>query len=143
MEEVVKYPGCFVCGDQNESGLQARFFSDGQQVTTEVVALERFEGYRGIYHGGIIATLLDEVMIKAILVQDRYAVTAELTVRFLKPVPIGAKVRFTGRVVKSKGRVFWTEGTVTAGDGQVVATATGRYMEATRELQQALKQSVQ
>jgi uncharacterized protein (TIGR00369 family) len=141
MKEVVKYPGCFVCGDKNENGLQARFFFDGQQVVTEVVTLERFEGYRGIYHGGIIATLLDEVMIKAILVQERYAVTAELTVRFHKPVRIGDKIRFTGKVVKSKGRVFWTEGTVTSGDNQVLATATGRYVEATAEMKEALMQS--
>lgn len=143
MKEVVRYSSCFVCGDKNESGLKARFFYDGEQAVTEIVALEQFEGYHGIYHGGIVATLLDEVMIKAILVQNRYAVTAELTVRFLKPVRTGEKIRFTGWVTKSKGRVFLTEGKATGENGQVFATATGRYVEADSELKPTLMNSVE
>jgi len=143
MKEVLKYSGCFVCGDKNESGLKARFFYDGEQAVTEVVALEQFEGYRGVYHGGVITTLLDEVMIKAILAQDKYAVTAEMTVRFRRPVITGDKIRLVGRVTKSKGRVFFTEGKATNEDGQVLATATGRYVEADSELKPTLMNSVE
>ncbi len=78
MKEIVKYSGCFVCGDLNECGLRAGFYYDGRQAVAEVEVGRRFEGYRGICHGGIIAALLDEAMIKAILAIDRYAVTAEL-----------------------------------------------------------------
>ena len=134
MKEVLKYSDCFVCGDKNDSGLKARFYYDGKQAVTEVSALEQFEGYRGIYHGGILSTLLDEVMIKAILALDRYAVTAELTVRFLQPIRTGKKIRFVGRVTKSKGRVFLTEGTAMGEDGQVFATAVGKYIEADDDL---------
>jgi len=143
MKEVAKYSGCFVCGDKNESGLKARFFYDGEQAVTEVVALEQFEGYRGIYHGGVITTLLDEVMIKAILAQDKYVVTAELTVRFRRPARTGDKIRLVGRVIKSKGRVFFTEGKATNEEGQVLVTATGRYVEADSELKPALMNSVE
>ena len=76
MKEVLKYSHCFVCGEKNDSGLKARFYYDGKQAASEVYAREQFEGYRGIYHGGIVSTLLDEVMIEAILALDRYAVTA-------------------------------------------------------------------
>jgi uncharacterized protein (TIGR00369 family) len=143
MEEVLKYSGCFVCGDKNDNGLKARFYYDGEQAVTEVSALEQFEGYRGIYHGGIVSTLLDEVMIKAILALDRYVVTAEITVRFLQPVRIGEKIRLVGWVTKSKGRVFFTEGQATGENGQVYATAIGKYIEADDELKAALINSVE
>lgn len=143
MKEVLKYSGCFVCGDKNDNGLKARFYYDGKQAVTEVSALEQFEGYRGIYHGGIVSTLLDEVMIKAVLALDRYAVTAEITVRFLQPVRTGEKIRLVGRVTKSKGRVFLTEGTAMGEDGQVFATAVGKYIEADDDLKATLMDSVE
>ena len=143
MKEVLKSSDCFVCGDKNDSGLKARFYYDGKQAVTEVSALEQFEGYRGIYHGGILSTLLDEVMIKAILALDRYAVTAEMTVRFFQPIRTGKKIRFVGRVTKSKGRVFLTEGTAMGEDGQVFATAVGKYIEADDDLKAALMNSVE
>ena len=143
MKEVLKYPGCFVCGDLNQSGLKARFFYDGDRAICEVKADVRFEGYRGIYHGGIIATLLDEVMIKAILAVDSYAVTAEMTVRYRAPVRIGDQLRFVGTVVRRKGRVFLTEGEATVGPDQVVATATGKYIEARPEMREVLLQSIE
>ncbi len=143
MKEVSKYSNCFVCGDCNQHGLQARFYYDGDKAVSEVVAAEAFEGYRGIYHGGIVSTLLDEVMIKAILAEDIYAVTAEMTVRFVAPVKTGDKLTFTGRVTKSKGRMYFTEGKATGEDGQVFASATGKYIEARPELKQVLVQSIE
>ncbi len=143
MKEVLKYSRCFVCGDKNDSGLKARFYYDGKQAVSEVSALEQFEGYRGIYHGGILSTLLDEVMIKSILALDRYAVTAEITVRFLQPVQTGDMIRLVGRVTKSKGRVFLTEGTATGERGQVFAAANGKYVEASTDLRATLMDSVE
>ncbi|RKX28202.1 MAG: PaaI family thioesterase [Candidatus Zixiibacteriota bacterium] len=142
MKEISKYSNCFVCGDKNPQGLAARFYYDGQQAITEIVATEQFEGYRDIYHGGIISALLDEVMIKAILAIDRFAVTAEITVRFLKPVRINSKLIFVGKVVKSKGRVFLTEGEVRDKSNEIYATATGKYIEARTELRRELMKSL-
>ncbi len=143
MKEILKYSGCFVCGDRNPCGLKARFHYDGEKAVTSITATEAFEGYRGIYHGGLISTLLDEVMIKAILAVDRYAVTAEMTVRFLSVVDIGDHVTLTGTVVRRKGRVFFTEGQATKDSGELVATATGKYVEADADLAKILRQSVE
>ena len=142
MKEVVKYSRCFVCGDENSHGLKARFFFDGKQATTSITAEEAFEGYRGIYHGGIIATLLDEVMIKAILAGDIYAVTAEITVRYHRPVSVGDKLNFAGRVTRSKGRIYFTEGEVVGNDGARYASATGKYIEAKPEMAARLVDSL-
>ena len=143
MEEIAKYSGCFVCGDKNDKGLNARFFYDGTKAITELVATEQFEGYRGIYHGGVLSTLLDEVMIKAILALDIYVVTAEITVRFVAPVRIGDNLSLTGWVTKQKRRVFHTEGRAVDQDGNLLATATAIYVEANPDLKTELMQSIQ
>jgi len=142
MKEIMKYSGCFVCGDQNRAGLKAKFYEQDGVVVTDLVADQAFEGYRGIYHGGVLATLLDEVMIKAILARGVFAVTAEITVRFRNPVPIGGKLRLTGRVLQSRGRLYTTEGEAIGVDGTVFATASGTYLEARDELKSKLVQSL-
>ncbi|HOP07358.1 MAG TPA: PaaI family thioesterase [candidate division Zixibacteria bacterium] len=142
MKEVLKYSRCFVCGDLNEFGLKARFFFDGEKAFTEIEADRMYEGYAGIYHGGVLSALLDEVMIKAILADEIYAVTAEMTVRFLAPVRTGDHLIITGRVVKRKGRMFFTEGEVRGSDDQVYATASGKYLEARPDLRQELEKSI-
>ena len=143
MKEVLKYSGCFVCGDKNENGLQAKFYYDGKEAFTEIEASENLEGYQGIYHGGIVSTVLDEVMIKAILANEIYAVTAEMTVRFYKPVKTGDKLFFKGRVVRNKGRVYFTEGEVKRTNGDILASATGKYIEAGEELKNQLMKSIE
>jgi len=142
MKEIVKYRHCFVCGDENHHGLQAKFYFDGTRAISRITATEMFEGYRGIYHGGILSAMLDEVMIKAILAEDIYAVTAELTVRFLKPVIVGCELEFTGRVTETKGRMYLTEGEVRDTDGNCYATATAKYIRAKPDLQAKLEESV-
>ena len=142
MKEVLRYKGCFVCGDQNPHGLQARFFYDGSQAHSHLVATREFEGYKGIYHGGIIAALLDEVMIKAILATGVYAVTAEMTVRYKRPVHTGDQLTFRGRVVSQKGRIYTTAGELIDEKGEAYAEASGKYLEAKPQLKQELEQSL-
>jgi len=143
MKEVLSYPGCFVCGGQNTHGLKARFFYDGKHAIAELTATEAFEGYKGIFHGGIVASLLDEVMIKAILARDVYAVTAEMTVRYRLPIRTGELARFVGRIVSNRGRLFTTEGEAIGEGGKLYASATGTYFEAKPDLRAKLLQSIE
>ncbi len=138
MEEVIKYAGCFVCGDCNPNGLNARFFFDGTEVTTEIVADKRFEGYSGICHGGITAALLDEVMVKAVLATGIFSTTAEMTVRYHRPVRVGERVICRGRITQHKGRAYFTEASAVNGEGQALASATGKYIEARDEFRDQL-----
>lgn len=142
MEEIAKYSGCFVCGDKNHIGLNARFYFDGETAYTELTADKKYEGYFEVFHGGITSTLLDEVMIKALLAKNIYAMTVELTVRFKKAVYIGQKLRFSGCMEKNQGRLYITRGEVTTEDGSVVATATGKYIEARKEMRDQLVKSL-
>ena len=142
MKEILKYDGCFVCGDHNNIGLKARFFYKDNLAVTEILADERFEGYKGIYHGGIISTILDEAMIKAILAEGKFAVTAEITVRFHVPIKIGDKLRIIGRVTENKGKMFYTEAKALFNETEIVASATGKCIEARPDLRERLLQSI-
>ncbi len=142
MKEILAYKKCFVCGVENEIGLQAKFYDVDGIAQTEFITPSQFEGYKGLFHGGILATLLDEVMIKAVLARGIFAVTAEMTVRYKLPVPTGARVRFIGKIVAVKGRMYSTEGEALGDDGQVYAVASGVYLEAKPEMKEKLKGSV-
>ena len=141
MKEIIRYPHCFVCGEHNPAGLQTKFFEHDGEAVAEVVADPSFEGYKGIYHGGILSALLDEVMIKAILARGIFAVTAEITVRYHRPVAIGEKLKFRGRIVSQRRRLFETEGEVLGSDGSLCAGAIGKYVEARDNLKDRLVRS--
>lgn len=99
---------CFGCGNLNEHGLQLRFFpnEDGSGVWAPFTPTAAFEGYGGMIHGGIICTILDEVMAWSLYRLEAWAVTGQLSTRFRKPMVVGEPVRAIGRLVKDRGRVL-------------------------------------
>ncbi len=143
MKEIVKYAGCFVCGDKNKIGLKVKFYEKNGGAAAEFSPKETLEGYKGLLHGGILAALLDEIMIKAVLVKDVYCVTAELSVRYKKPVDIADKLSFFGWIDKENGRVCTTKGWAKNQRGEAVAEAEGKYFvpkpEAIKKLQESLE----
>ncbi len=132
MKEVPKYSHCFACGDKNKAGLQVKFYADENGTFAQFTPRAQFEGYKGITHGGIVATLLDEIMVKAILT-DEVAVTAEMTVRYKQPVRTGERLTLTAHVENHRGRFYTTVGEARRDDGVVVATATGKYLAVSPE----------
>lgn len=121
--------GCFVCGPENGIGLHLAFeFAEGV-ATTQFRPLPEHQGYRGISHGGILATVLDEVMVYAAVSLGRWAATAEMTVRYLRPAPTDELLTFTGRVVKDRSRLVECEGECRAPDGRLLATATAKLIK--------------
>jgi len=120
---------CFVCGQDNPHGLRLTFaYPEPGRAETGLVIPERFSGWERLTHGGLLATLLDEAMAHACLNREGNAVTAEITVRFLKPVEVGQSVRISGRVQTVKGRVVHTEGEILDPQGQVVARGQARFL---------------
>lgn len=126
--EVISYPGCFVCGEDNRHGLALKFNWDGSVCRTSFTASEQFAGYRQVLHGGIIASILDEVMIKAILAQGIIAVTGELTIKYRAPARSGDRLSFTGEITEQGARLIRTTGRAFAGSGEVIAEARAKYV---------------
>lgn len=99
---------CFVCGNLNEHGLQAKFDVDVEQQSSQcrIVLPGGFQGWKDVVHGGILATLLDEACIYACRSVTPNSVTAELTVRYKKPVTVGDELVVSARIVEQKKRIF-------------------------------------
>ncbi len=86
------------------------------------------EGFGGVLHGGVISTLLDETMAWApVLITGRFHMTAEMTVRYLKPFPMDRELVVEGWTEKTTKRLSYTAGEVRDGQGIVYARGTGKY----------------
>jgi uncharacterized protein (TIGR00369 family) len=122
---------CFACGASNARGLGLTLHVEGDACWSEVTLPERFEGWEGIAHGGIVATILDEVMAWSLVHNDAWGMTARMSVRFKRPVPVGVPIRAEGRLVEQRRRLLVTEARmVEATRGDLLATADGLYMAA-------------
>lgn len=141
MKEIPLYSGCFVCGQKNQIGLKARFFWDGEKAVCDITADEAYAGYKNILHGGIIATMLDEIMIKALLAQDILSVTAEITIRLKKPVFSGDKLHLEGWKTGKNGPVYSAKGRAINQNGDTVAEATAKYVSPADDLGLKLRES--
>lgn len=124
---------CFVCGRDNPRGLQLEFRIDPDgAASSSWVPDIHWEGLRGIVHGGIIATLLDEAMAKAVSARGCKSMTAELRVRFHQYARMGEALQLKGWIVSQKRRLIETEATITACDGSERAHAWARFLSVTR-----------
>ena len=121
---------CFVCGESNPAGLKLRFETDGRLVQTRFVPRAEHVGFRRTAHGGLTATLLDEIMVWACAVQTkRFAFCAELNVRFLNPVRPGEALVASGELVSNRrGKLFEAKAELRDKAGLVLATASGKYL---------------
>ncbi len=96
---------------------------------TSIAFPKKFQGYRDVVHGGLLSTVLDESMVTLINMRGRLAVTAELNVRFLKPLPVESPLEVRARLTGSRGKVYEVEATGTLQDGTEVAKATSRCID--------------
>ena len=122
---------CFACGELNEHGLQLRLHASAEGCWTELAVDERFQGWDSVAHGGIVTTLLDEVMAWSVIGRGTWGVTARIAVSFRKPVPTGKPVRAEGWVVDDRRRVVRTAGRVIdPTTGTVYAEGEGTFVAA-------------
>ena len=117
---------CFACGRLNPCGLKLQFEEEGDTYISHFTGEMQHQGYDGILHGGIISTLLDEIMARYLYAKGMNAVTGRLEVRYNKPTPIGVPLLIKGRITKGKGRLYETEGTIELPDGTVTAQGTAK-----------------
>ena len=130
MRELPHTKSCFVCGEDNTHGLRQRFETDGRVVRSHFTPRAEHAGFTGVVHGGILATLLDEIMVWACAVNARrFGYCAEMTVRFHRPAAPGKELLVEAELVADRrGRVFEAKGELRSAAGEVVASATGKYM---------------
>ena len=134
MTEAVRIPlpwsrSCFVCGQDNPLGLRARSYRVGDTVELPFTTRIEHSGWSDVMHGGLIATVLDEVMTwAAILGSGKPCFAADFSVRMLAPLRAGVACTAVGRMVADRRRVFDVESHLADSAGLVIARASGRYM---------------
>jgi uncharacterized protein (TIGR00369 family) len=120
---------CFACGQLNPGGLHLDFDVSRDRAITRYTAEQRHQGYDGLLHGGVVTALLDETMGWAIFHQGIWGVTARINVTFRLPVPVGEELVVEGRVVRDRGRLIETAGTITrASDGSLLAEGDATFL---------------
>ena len=121
---------CFVCGKNNPEGMRLRFTYDEDRdcFISRFRLGKRYTGPPGHCHGGIIATILDEAMGKVNKLRQVVAVTAEITVNYLKPVPLNKSLRVESREVEVKGRQHINTAEILNQKGEVLARSRGLFI---------------
>jgi len=124
---------CFGCGPANPGGLHLHYLlaPDGTVVCPATIS-DLFEGPTGHLHGGIIATLIDETMSKAVRASGVTAMTRHMEVDYRRPIPSGSPIRLEGRVTRSEGRKHWAEAWILDTDGMRYAHGKGLFIEVQR-----------
>lgn len=122
---------CFVCGKKNLAGLKIEFHQNPQskEVEAEVIFPNYLQGWQGTIHGGLLATVLDEIMIKAAAASAIKCVTAEINVKYKKPAFTGTTYRAYGKMLEARGRIITAESRLCDATGQIYAQATGKLFK--------------
>jgi acyl-coenzyme A thioesterase PaaI-like protein len=127
---------CFGCGPANPDGVHVRSFARGDEVVAEWTPQQKYEAFPGVLNGGIIGTLLDchcnwtaayHLMQKSGAESPPCTVTADYSIKLLRPTPTNGPVKLTARVVDSTADRATVEGTLTAG-GKACATCRGTFV---------------
>ncbi len=122
---------CFACGPYSADGLHLRFAATGEGVVrAEITLPPRFQGWRGVAHGGVVMMLLDEAMAHACGSIGLRGLTASMSLRFRAPVPLGVPVVVTGTVKWRRRHVVALEARVELADGTALANAEGSFVSA-------------
>lgn len=126
---------CFACGDKNPISLALDFESITEdKVKAEFIPGEYHQGYDGIIHGGLTATLLDEAMAHVIGFKGIKAFTAELNIRYRKAIEIGEKLEIIGEYKRSKkssiANVHYAQAEIFDKEGNLKAQAESKFIEA-------------
>jgi len=120
---------CFVCGPANPIGLGVKFRLDGEICRGEFTPQAQHMGYDQVTHGGIVFSLLDDVMANWIWLRGQQCFTGKAEIRYRSELPVGTPIRLEGRCLKRKGRLAQMSGQlIRVADDFVVAEATAAFM---------------
>lgn len=124
---------CLLCGLYNVKGLKLHFFETEDKKIISVANLSQFyQSYPGRLHGGMICTLLDEILGRVSMIDDPnngWAVTADLNTRFLHPVPLEEDIFIIAQLTRDSRLIYEAEGNIILSDGTIAAKAKGKYVK--------------
>ena len=143
MEALPGYKNCFVCGKDNPFGLNVTFLKDKNEVRAELIPESKHQGFKGIVHGGILFSILDEIMGRTAVITKRLmTLTVEVNIKYRKKAKVGEKIIFTAHMTKDLGRMIEAQGQVCKEDGTLIAEAKGRFIVLSKEMQKEVEEYI-
>lgn len=133
LNDVSDYGLCFACGPKNDCGLGLKFKRAGNKVTTSYTPSDHHQGFPGLLHGGIISSLLDEVMSRVSLLEGKWTQTVKLEVRFRRPISTSQTVTAEARKVGEHRKLIKAEGIILLEDGSLAAEGRGMFAPVSNE----------
>ena len=137
-DEILRFPpesGCFGCSSENTSGLRMTFRRRGDEIYSDYVIPDRFHGAPGVAHGGIVATVFDEISCAAVFFgRARHVVTGELTIRYSHPCPVESELRFEARIEDESHPRYAVVVATATHRGVRVAMSTGKFFYVERSI---------
>jgi uncharacterized protein (TIGR00369 family) len=134
LNDYSSYQSCFVCGQQNEEGLRTVYRVEGDRIVTEFIGEPRHQGFPGVLHGGILATLLDETMGRTALFERAWVMTGRLEVRYRQPAPIGQRLTVSAWATRVRRQSVEARGEVRGPEGELFADARGMFLKVPEEV---------
>ena len=122
------FPDCVISGHANPLGVAMMVHREGDEAVARITLGPAFEGAPGRAHGGIVAGIFDDVLGNVLVIIEQPAFTAELTVHYLAPTPLGVELEYRGRLTGREDRKLWIDGECRGPDGALVATASGLFI---------------
>lgn len=121
---------CFACGQDNHDGMKLKFHYDEERnrYVCNFRLSRRYTGPPGYCHGGIIATILDDAMSKVNRLRKVVALTSQITVQYLRPVPLRQRLRVEAYAVRARGRRLFNEAEIVNEAGKVLARSRGIFV---------------
>lgn len=145
LNDTTDYQLCFACGQQNPFGLHLIFRQEGDSVVSDFMPSPEHQGFPGVIHGGIVATVMDEALNRTAMLSRHpaWSMTGRLEIRYRQYVPYGQLLRVRASLTMERGRMLQADGTLTlAADESVVLTeAHATFMALTPEMRDTLMQS--
>jgi uncharacterized protein (TIGR00369 family) len=130
------YRKCFVCGKDNPIGLNITFFKDKDKIRAEFIPESKHQGYKGIVHGGILFSILDEIMGRtAFINKGVMTLTVEINVKYRKKAPVGKKIIFTAQMTEDLGKMVEAQADARLEDGTLLTEARGKFIVISKEMQ--------
>lgn len=127
------YPNCFGCGDANPIGLRLAYRSEGKCLVTDFTPAEAHQGWPGIVHGGIITTLLYEVMENLPYADGKIALMRRMQTRFRKPARIGERITAAAWFTSENGRDMSAAATLADERGEIIAEGSAELVALRQE----------
>lgn len=138
LNDTSDYQLCFACGQQNPYGLKLVFQLDNDTVASDFRPQAEHQGFPGVIHGGIVATILDEALNRTTMLADTpaWTMTGRLDIRYRRYVPYGPLLRVRAKLGMQRGRMIQASGYLTLAEDEsaVLAEAHGTFMALTTEM---------